>query len=624
MKILLANPPWYYFDKHGKKRIGVRSGSRWPFTIYYGNDIGYRPFPFFLAYTQSLLVKNKIESYFLDSITANHTYDQFYSIINKKNPEFVLIETSAPSWENDKIIINNLYKQDRKVILTGPYATAFSKKLIKNKSIFAVFEGEYEYSILNFLNFKHEVGVYKSSPFNINELPFPYRDNNIIWNYKEKTHGSFGHKQISVLGSRGCPFRCSYCLWVNSFYKMGVNYRSIENIINEIKYLKNIYGEEIIIYFDDDAANLNSERTIELAERIFKETQLNWTMMARADILTIDEWEYIYNLGCKAVNVGVESGSKKILNSMGKKLNLEKVEKNIKHMQEIGMHVHTTWMFGYEGETKEDIKKTINLYNKLKTESSQISYATPMPGTPWYKSLKKRNMLSMYDSLDGYKSREQKFFNIRHRLMPPKSLSTIQKMALSQKKRQKTKKEKENMSIGQKNQSALCKKEKSRRMKNLWKNEEYRNIMKIAKQKAYKNNIGNIRENTIKAQIAAIEKTKNTKIEIFVKSLLEINNIQFLQQIKISKYWYDFAINKKIIEVDGDYWHANPKVYDKNHLFHFPGNKTMFAFQIWKRDNIKNKIAIKNGFKTLRIWEKDIKENPDNVNTKILTFLEVI
>jgi very-short-patch-repair endonuclease len=158
-------------------------------------------------------------------------------------------------------------------------------------------------------------------------------------------------------------------------------------------------------------------------------------------------------------------------------------------------------------------------------------------------------------------------------------------------------------------------------MKKKWADPEYKEMMRLAKINAFKNNVGNIRQNTIKAQKAAMEKTKNTTIEIFVKSLLENNNINFVQQFKIDKYFYDFAIGKKLIEVNGDYWHANPKIYDENKIFYFQ-NRSMTASEIWKKDKVKDSVAKDNGYKILRIWEKDIKNNQTKIIKKILHFME--
>lgn len=81
---------------------------------------------------------------------------------------------------------------------------------------------------------------------------------------------------------------------------------------------------------------------------------------------------------------------------------------------------------------------------------------------------------------------------------------------------------------------------------------------------------------------------------------------------------YDFCFKNKIIEFNGDYWHANPKIYDKNFI-----NKTsnLTAQEIWDKDKEKKRCAESAGYKVLYIWEKDYRENPDKELKKCIDFL---
>lgn len=90
-----------------------------------------------------------------------------------------------------------------------------------------------------------------------------------------------------------------------------------------------------------------------------------------------------------------------------------------------------------------------------------------------------------------------------------------------------------------------------------------------------------------------------------------------------SRFFYDivFLEQKKIIEINGDFWHANPLKYkstDTCNLWRFPD-----ANAIWEHDNVKNEYARKMGYDLLIIWEHDIKKNMNSVVTQLKTFLEV-
>jgi len=395
MKILLANAPWYYFDKDkNEMRYGIRAGSRWPFTInYYG---GYKPFPFFLAYAHSYIKQHGVESYFLDSVTARQTYIQFYNEINRIDPEFALLEISTPSIENDFKIIDELSK-NRKIIVSGTHATVFANELIKNKNIYAVLKGTYEGNLLEFV-LKPENKIYENVVIKLNDLPFPERDDRIIWLYKERTHENM-HRQISLLSSRGCPFGCIFCQWPSIMFNNKMDFRSLDSIDKEIYYLIQKYGNKIFLYFDDDTFNLIEDRTINIGNIVAK-YNLKWSAMCRVDTLSKKAWKELYKQGLTHVNIGIESASKNVLDKINKKLNIEVAEDMIKYLNELGMYVHATFTFGTPSETKEDIKITKEFYKRINVASKQQSHCIPLPGTIWWNNLSEKERKIDYD---GYK-----------------------------------------------------------------------------------------------------------------------------------------------------------------------------------------------------------------------------
>lgn len=83
---------------------------------------------------------------------------------------------------------------------------------------------------------------------------------------------------------------------------------------------------------------------------------------------------------------------------------------------------------------------------------------------------------------------------------------------------------------------------------------------------------------------------------------------------------YDIAYKNKIIEYNGDIWHANPKNYKKTDIPNFPKN-FLTAEQLWNKDNRKIQIAINNGFSVLVVWESDYKNNKDKILQECLNFL---
>jgi radical SAM superfamily enzyme YgiQ (UPF0313 family) len=397
--IAITNPPWYYKDENGKLRIGIRAGSRWPFTIEYQKDIGYRPFPFFMAHAMSYLLSKGIAAHFVDSITANHTYTQFFNIINDLDPQIVLIEISTPSAQNDLTIARMLHNKGRKVVLAGTHATVFADELIKLPYVDAVLKGEYEKNLLQYIETR-ERRIYESISLDLNSLPVPYRDDNLIWNYREKTHGN-KERQISLMTSRGCPFKCIFCQWPRVMMNNKVKYLNVENVTAEIDHLVDYYGNDIFLYFDDDTFNFLEDRTLKIGEGIAKHG-LEWSAMCRIDTLSKEAWTELYKMGLHYINIGIETANPELLETVGKKLDIVEAEEMIAHLKNIGMYIHGTFTYGIPGETPEDQQRTKEFFQRTHLDSKQESQCMPLPGTIWYNSLseEEKNM-----DFDGYRNR---------------------------------------------------------------------------------------------------------------------------------------------------------------------------------------------------------------------------
>jgi very-short-patch-repair endonuclease len=99
----------------------------------------------------------------------------------------------------------------------------------------------------------------------------------------------------------------------------------------------------------------------------------------------------------------------------------------------------------------------------------------------------------------------------------------------------------------------------------------------------------------------------NTSIELKTKEWLSIHKVNFCYQAFIGKFSIDFYIKKLklCIFVDGDYWHANPSLYDKNKIMY----NGLLASQIWERDSFVTNNLINKGYKVIRIWENEINSN---------------
>ncbi|MHA1360643.1 MAG: B12-binding domain-containing radical SAM protein [Candidatus Helarchaeota archaeon] len=379
MKVLISNPPWFVPTgtlKENAMRMGLRAGGRWPYTSP-GIHKGYFPFPFNMAYADAYLKKKGIKSVLRDSILHLDEYKDFFDFAAKF--DYVVLETASASWKNDYYITKEISKNS-KVILVGMHATAFANELIKLKEVYAVLKGEYEKSLYACL-IGGAGGVYDFDEWeNIDDAPFPTRDET-TYLYTTPRHPL----AVNVWGSRGCPYKCSFC-YAECFHKNNL-YRphSPERIEREIKDILRILPRIRYIYFDDDTFNIGNERIREIS-KMLKQFGLPWGAMCRADTLNLETYAIMYQCGCKELKIGIESGSQRILNDIiHKKLDLKKAVKMIKAIKKIGIHVHGTFMYGFPTESAEEMQMTKRVMAELKCNSQQYSRMGLLSGTEAWK-----------------------------------------------------------------------------------------------------------------------------------------------------------------------------------------------------------------------------------------------
>jgi radical SAM superfamily enzyme YgiQ (UPF0313 family) len=186
-----------------------------------------------------------------------------------------------------------------------------------------------------------------------------------------------------MICSRGCPFRCSYC--INSGRSIGIRYRSPESIVNEIRFLKNAYNIDDFS-FGDEIFTVNRRKAIEICEAIAAEN-VTWVTSCRADGIDETLLRMMKNAGCRMVLIGFESGSKKILRSMNKHSSPEDYHEAVKILRKSGVKFYGNFMIGMPEETRETVEET----EKFCVENKLIfggSYVTPFPGSQLYDDVK--------------------------------------------------------------------------------------------------------------------------------------------------------------------------------------------------------------------------------------------
>lgn len=227
----------------------------------------------------------------------------------------------------------------------------------------------------------------------LDELPFP------AWHlieiekvFSNATHGLFskGKRIMPIMTTRGCPHYCGFCSRVMGFQ---FRQRSINNIIEEIKWLYESYNIDEI-YFEDDTFTQDMSRAFELLDAIINLKLPIYVKFANG--LRADKVDRALLLKMREANVywvgfGIESGSEHTQEIMLKNLDLELVKDNVLLAKELGFKVGSNCIIGYPGETKDDVKVSLNFFSSLDLDSFAVVTCVPFPGTTAWKICKEND-----------------------------------------------------------------------------------------------------------------------------------------------------------------------------------------------------------------------------------------
>lgn len=431
--VLFVNLPWYEkeFINDGQfyLRRGVRAGSRWPFTIRssYMPDqfqLGtYIPYPYFMGsaagWVQAMVPDAKV--IVRDSIARGESYASFDRFWQSTQPTHVIVETSAASWEHDKRYIVAMRQSipSVKIAVAGP---TVQQSYSGSAGPDAWILGEYEKGAAKFVG--GEIGLIGYSFLTKEEMhhqPFPMFDEGVWHHYFDSNPIGSAMPELTVWGSRGCPWKCSFC----SFPATMTNNDPLGKGPRKIRFYDPVWLYSYILHrkkiaeqndtplrtvrFDGDTENA-SDSHVEAICDVMKRIGLPWSMMCRADTLKDETWGKMKEAGCFGIKVGFESASPRVVNEViGKKLDIAAAARTCQHIQNLGIKVHGTFTQGLPSETKEEVQMTHdfikNLYEMGAISTHQLSGTAELPGTPL--ATRKQEDANYLPSNDGQRKIEE-------------------------------------------------------------------------------------------------------------------------------------------------------------------------------------------------------------------------
>jgi anaerobic magnesium-protoporphyrin IX monomethyl ester cyclase len=220
----------------------------------------------------------------------------------------------------------------------------------------------------------------------LDKLPFPAWDLIDVEKYKKIWLERHSYFSMNMVTTRGCPYHCNWC--AKPIWGQRYNSRSPENVVAEMKWLKETYAPDHI-WFADDILGLKPNWIGRYAELVREaDAVIPFKCLQRADLVNEKTAAALAKAGCKTVWLGAESGSQKILDAMDKGDKVEDIYYAAKLLRDNGIEVGFFLQFGYPGEMWEDVQKTLKMVRECMPDDIGISVSYPLPGTKFFERVK--------------------------------------------------------------------------------------------------------------------------------------------------------------------------------------------------------------------------------------------
>lgn len=395
MKVLFVNPP--------------QTASKYKFMGVIAPPLG-------IAYMAGVLQENHIDVEILDASAEDMDFKDVEKELLKRKPDLVALTALTPTigraLETAQVVKETL--PDSIVVMGGYHPTFNFIETLEDENVDIVIRGEGEYIMLNLVQAlenqsslhdvkgivfedknSKEIVVNPEAPLiqDLDELPFPAL--NLLPMKKYRLLDMDTH-MTTMITTRGCPMQCSFCSSA-AMHGKKIRERSIENIVDEIEYLKTNYDIDTIAFMDD-TFTLKKRKVMAICDEILKRNiEIMWGCTSRVDTLDEKLLKKMKEAGCITIFIGVESADQQQLDNMCKNTTIAKIENAFKIAHKLKIRTIASVALGMPGDTKEIMNKTVKFVHKLKPNYAIYSLATPYPGTRFYKEAFEKNLIKIKD-----------------------------------------------------------------------------------------------------------------------------------------------------------------------------------------------------------------------------------
>ena len=397
MKILLIEPPFYYFQNVrptaslGLAMLAAMAGKEGHTVQVFSPD---------LEFTTDGENEKVITGFKDVSSKMDRIKKRLGNIIHSFQPELFGISLWTARFDAGLELTRYIKEMspDLPIIAGGIHATILPEPVLRSGLFDYVIRGEGEVAFasllaciesgkdpkkeeiicLSYLNEKSEV---VNNPIeycqNLDELPFPGYEYFI-------NHERFNKNVFQpIMFSRGCPFRCSFCA-SHKIWTRHSRHHSPAYIVRMIKRSHQRFGTKYF-RFDDDTFTLKKAPVLEICRRLKQERMnIKWGCDTRVELVTPELLEEMKAAGADSIQMGVESGDTDVRKMINKTSSLRKTREAFKIAEKAGINTVGYFMIGFPGETYEQATRTLDLIEEIRPTIPCISICIPYPGTESY------------------------------------------------------------------------------------------------------------------------------------------------------------------------------------------------------------------------------------------------
>jgi radical SAM superfamily enzyme YgiQ (UPF0313 family) len=347
--------------------------------------------------------------------------NDFDEITYKADYDFVGITAMTQQATNAFLIADNFRKLQIPVVMGGIHPTLLPEECLEHSDYVIIGEAEELWPVfLNDFNEGNAKRIYRQNSdnrYDIKKSPVPRYDLIKKENLKKNEHY---FNLIPVQATRGCPHNCSFCS-VSKILGKKIRKKNIHQIYNEIKTIKDLFGNQLIVFVDD---NLFVDK--QFAKNLLTEiTPLGIKWFAQTDVAISEDPDLLrlaYNSGCLMLLIGFESLSinnlKNVNENQWKAKKIELYDKTVQVIQENGIIAYAAFIFGFQDDDETTFRNVRDFMLRNKC-LGQFTLLTPLPGTQLYNDYKEKGFLISETYWD-----QCTFFDvvIKHNVLTKKSI----------------------------------------------------------------------------------------------------------------------------------------------------------------------------------------------------------